>query len=55
MGPVGNKYAMDGIFFPALEELSLGVISVEELAQRLDQDLTESVQRFREETGYTWS
>ncbi len=46
---------MDGIFFPALEELSLGVLSVEEAAQRLEQDLTAKVQSFRDETGYSWS
>jgi ABC-type glycerol-3-phosphate transport system substrate-binding protein len=55
MGPVGSKYAMDDIFFPALEELSLGAMSVEEMAQRLEQDLTAKVQTFREETGYQWS
>lgn len=55
MGPVGSKYAMDDIFFPSLEELSLGVISVEEMATRLEQDLTDKVQSFREETGYSWS
>jgi ABC-type glycerol-3-phosphate transport system substrate-binding protein len=55
MGPVGSKYAMDDIFFPALEELSLGALSVEEMAQRLEQDLTAKVQSFRDETGYSWS
>ena len=54
IGPVGSKYAMDDIFFPALEELSLGAISVEDMAARLDQDLTAKVHSFREDTGYQW-
>ncbi len=54
IGPVGTKYAMDNIFFPALEELSLGAISVEDMAARLDEDLTAKVQSFREDTGYQW-
>ena len=53
-GPVGTKYAMDDVFWPALEELSLGAIGVEDLAARLDEDLTDRVQRFREDTGYEW-
>lgn len=55
IGPVGNKYAMDDIFFPALEELSLGNLSVDEMLTRLSQDLTAKVQSFRQETGYHWS
>ncbi|MXX25209.1 MAG: extracellular solute-binding protein [Caldilineaceae bacterium SB0668_bin_21] len=54
IGPVGTKYAMDDVFWPALEELSLGAIGVEDLAARLDEDLTDRVQRFREDTGYEW-
>jgi len=55
MGPVGSKYAMDDLFLPALEDLSLGSITVDEMAQRLEKDLTEKVKSFREETGYSWS
>ena len=54
IGPVGTKYAMDDVFWPGLEELSLGAIGVEDLAARLDEDLTQRVQSFREDTGYEW-
>ncbi|NLF02552.1 MAG: extracellular solute-binding protein, partial [Anaerolineales bacterium] len=52
IGPVGNKYAMDDIFLPGLEELSLGDISVDELADRLSAELTAKVQSFMDENGY---
>jgi ABC-type glycerol-3-phosphate transport system substrate-binding protein len=54
IGPVGNKYAMDDIFLPALQELSLGNLSVDEMLLRLQADLTAKVQSFRAETGYHW-
>jgi ABC-type glycerol-3-phosphate transport system substrate-binding protein len=52
IGPVGNKYSMDNIFFPALEELSLGDITVDEMLQRVEVDLTDKVQSFMDENGY---
>lgn len=54
IGPEGNKYAMDDIFYPTLEKLSQGSLSVEETLTRLEQDLTAKAQSFRQDTGYHW-
>ena len=52
MGAVGNKYAMDDIFYPMLQSLSLGDISVDDMLAQLEVDLTAKVQSFRSDTGY---
>ncbi|MHB0857562.1 MAG: hypothetical protein ACYC5M_08330, partial [Anaerolineae bacterium] len=52
MGAVGNKYAMDDTFYPKLEALSLGELSVQEMLSQLETELTAKVQSFMDETGY---